>query len=534
MATFDERFSPLDELRYRPSQSEMLAQLKRRAPRSDLPVIGPPMVDIGGDPSADRREADTWFDLAVPQSPSDFALMAIGGPLSRLGKLAALGGGFALDSDEAQAGKLKALKSLMASPEEINRVASETLKGGVTQPQLRRTYEELGLTGAPPSELAQRSLSQQQPQELIDQTVALKLADRDVIRTLKGDEAKHFQKTGELPGGALLPSQEAQLPGMEAFKPVKKEVAKAEKAFDAATARGGRNTDLFDLSAETLRQTPDVPQFNLPRIAPEMTERLASVPGGGLRRLESAAGKAPEENWGWYNLMQARDMFHKIHGKGQGEQAWNAWLDGMAGTSMVNPIDNNTRSSTWYLQQLLSGKPLPQIVQLQDPVTGKSVKTMVGGPPPGYGAKSQVQHAERVKDYLTHSYDPVSNPKPISYRMNLSGNWMPRTVDTHDIRNAVGMPRALDLFGENAGLLPKEYSYLEGLGQRAANRAGSSQAAQQAATWIGGGDYTGLKSHPAPLLEVLNRRAHVTGMVRGQDPYQALLDAFRTGGQPLL
>jgi hypothetical protein len=52
-------------------------------------------------------------------------------------------------------------------------------------------------------------------------------------------------------------------------------------------------------------------------------------------------------------------------------------------------------------------------------------------------------------------------------------------------------------------------------------------------TWLGGGDYTNLKSYPAPLLEALNRRAHVTGTVRGQSAWDALLDAFR-GKEPLL
>lgn len=98
----------------------------------------------------------------------------------------------------------------------------------------------------------------------------------------------------------------------------------------------------------------------------------------------------------------------------------------------------------------------------------------------------------------------------------------------------VGMPLALEKFGaEDASLLPKEYSYLEGVGQRAATRAKSPQAAQQAATWVGGGDYTNLKSYPAPLLEALNRRAHVTGAVRGQSAWDALLDAF-SGRKPLL
>ncbi|MBR0741171.1 hypothetical protein JQ581_29990 [Bradyrhizobium liaoningense] len=513
--------------------------------------LGPPLIPSGpqvsaGLPWANKAAAvgsQLAYDMTVPSTPSDYAMMAAGplGKLSKLAKLGLLAGGYALDPSEAEAGKVSALKKAaqgftqLASPEEINRVARETEKG-VTQPRLREVYDELGLTGREPSDLVKPSLAAQQPQEAIDQAIALKNADRALMNEVltTPDARKEFAKTGKLPGGQMLPSQEIAQPGLDAYAPLKKEVTKAEKAFDKQGASGSLpNTVLFDLSPQTLNKVPDVPQFQLPRVAPGMSDRLATAQRGGLARLENAAGKAPQENWGWYNLMQARDVFHGLHGQQKGEQAFQAWLDAVAGTSMVNPIDNNLRSSTWYLQQLLQGKPLPDVRNILDQTTGKSVRLMTGGPPPGYGAKSQIQHADRVQEYLTHSYDPVSNPKPISYRTNLSGNWVPRTVDTHDIRNAIGMPHALDLFGENAGLLPKEYSYLEQLGARAAKRAGSTNAAQQAATWVGGGDYTGLKSYPAPLLSALNRRAHVTAQVRGTSPWDALLDAFR-GTEPLL
>jgi len=419
-----------------------------------------------------------------------------------------------------------------ATPEAINRAALESRKGA-TQPELRQLYGELGLTGGAPLPLVKPSLAASQPPELVQAAIDLKLADRAQLDKLTPKQRQEYAVKGKLPGGAMLPSQEAALPALEAFKPLKKEVSKAEKAFDEGVARGVKPS-VFDLSPETLKKTPDVDQFNLPRVAPKQTERLEGVSRGGMQRLERAAKAAPEENWGWYNLMQQRELAHQIHGPKKGEQVFQTWLDGVAGTSMVNPIDNNIRSSTWYLQQVLQGKPLPQVLDIADPVSGKMVKTMAGGPPPGYGAKSQIQHADRVKEYMTRTYDPVTNPKPISYRQNLGGNWMPRTVDTHDIRNMVGMPQAKTLFSaEDSALLPGEYSYLESVGQRAANRAGTPQAPQQAATWVGGGDYTGLKSYPAPLQEAINRRAHVTGQVYGVSPMQALTDAF-TGKRPLL
>ena len=66
---------------------------------------------------------------------------------------------------------------------------------------------------------------------------------------------------------------------------------------------------------------------------------------------------------------------------------------------------------TWYLQQVLQGKPLPETFSVIDPETGRTTRAMVGGPPPGYGAKAQIQHADRVREFITNDYDPVKNPK---------------------------------------------------------------------------------------------------------------------------
>jgi hypothetical protein len=437
-----------------------------------------------------------------------------------------------------------------ASPETINQAARESAQG-MTGPELRALYNELGLTGRPASEFAQTSLGAVHAEGARQAAIDLKLADREVINKLTPEQRAHYRKTQDMPEGIELPSELAR-PNRDEWNAIKKEVTKSEKEFDTNVREGIAKPTIFDLSPQTLLRQPDVEQFNLPRVAPEMTERLSTVPRGGVQRLERAAANAPLENWGWYNLMQARDLMHSIHGPQKGEQVWQDWVSGVGGTSMVNPIDSNIRSSTWYLQQLLHGNPLPERIKLKDP-TGQTVQTLVGPPPAGYGAKAQIQHAVRVREFLENLYDPVTNPKPISYRSNLAGNWMPRTVDTHDIRNMVGMPYGLTM-GENAGLLPKEYAYLESIGQRATDRANrpgighnqfgpQTQAGQQAATWIGGGSpsaqfpvkggYTGLKSYPAPFLEALNRRAQVTAQVRGISPEQAMTEAF-SGVRPLL
>src|SRR5262252_1005607 len=404
-----------------------------------------------------------------------------------------------------------------ASPEEITRAAQTSHE--MTYPQLRQLYRELGLTGGEPSEVVRPAL-RPQPMEAIGRATELKLADQRVLDTLTEAERRTFQLKGKLPEGVILPSQEAAAPAERAMEPTWKEVAKAQEAYKQELA-AGRGTSIFDVSPEALLRQPDVPQFVLPRTVEKRTERLAPAfaGGAGLRRLESAAGAAAPRTWGWYNIQEPIRTFSYLHSK-YGPEIASAWLDALAGTSMVNPISSNVRGSSWYLNQILGGKPLPQVILVKDPVSGKTLQALAGPPPAGYGAKAQVHHAQRVREFLGNEADPVENMKPMSYRANLGGNYLPRTVDTHDIRNMVGMPYATEKPMTRA-LLPGEYVALENLGRQASQRAGVPQAMQQAGTWIGGGPYTRLKSIPIPLAEELSRRSHITGMVRGIRPEEA-------------
>ena len=405
------------------------------------------------------------------------------------------------------------LPNKRASAEDINRAADES--AGMTQAELRALYNELGITGTPPSSLVKTALADQ-PKSAIDAATSMKLEDIAAMNKLSKKDRELFVK-GKLPN-FVLPSQEAAAPARIEFDKVRKEIKKAETEFDLLRATGDEPR-LFDLSSKALNKVPDVDQFRLPRVEPKITERLqpAYAGGAGLKRLERAAEKASSADYGWYQLQQIRDMMNSVHGPKKGEMVWNAWLDSLAGTSMVNPISSNVRGSTYYLREALSGRPLPQSIPVVDPKTGNVRWTLAGAPEAGYGAKAQIQHADRVREFMAHEGDPIANPKPMSYRQNLGGNWKPRTVDTHDIRNAVGMPHAVT-FGENAGLLPGEYAALEQLGEKAASRSGVPQAAQQAATWIGGGAYTKLKSIPIPLLNEINRRIHVTAKINGVAP----------------
>src|SRR5882724_1654836 len=196
-------------------------------------------------------------------------------------------------------------------------VGATGLMGELVDPAVAGTGSRLTAAArkhAAPSELLGPSLGAAHDAGAVQAAIDLKLADRAVLDTMTPKQRQGFALGGKVPEGFTLPSREAGAAEREAYKPLKKEITKAEAAFDAGVARGDKPS-IFDLSPQTLMKTPDVAQFNLPRVAPEATDRLASVARGGLQRIERAAAAAPEENWGWYNLMQARDAFHDYHVK---------------------------------------------------------------------------------------------------------------------------------------------------------------------------------------------------------------------------
>jgi hypothetical protein len=428
----------------------------------------------------------------------------------------------------------------MASAADINRAARTS--GDLTYKQLGELYDTLRLTGGGASPLVREGLASQSD-EAIDAATRLKLADREVIGeaisrhgktvTLTDSKGKTKQVpttealfAGKLPG-MRLPSQEAAEASGKLAEGTRiaREVNRAATSYDAEV--GGRGV-LYDLSPATLNRMPDVPQFDLPRAAPKVTERLEGLEREGPARLRRYIEAGGEQNQGWYNLQQLRDDFRAMYGPTEGDERFRLWTLVNASTSMTNPIESNIRTASHYLNRALRGEPLPQVVQVSDPRTGKTVQTLAGDLPPPYGAKAQVQHAQRTREFLGGDMDPVSNPKPISYQQNLLGNWRPITSDTHYIRDIVGMDRAKKSFGEEGALLPGEYAYLESMGQKVAKGRKMQPAQAQSAAWVGGGKDTGLKSEPIPYLQALQKRIGVTARIRGE-PIDVTYNKFLRG-----
>jgi len=428
----------------------------------------------------------------------------------------------------------------MASAADINRAAGAS--GDLTYKGLGELYDTLGLTGGGASPLVREGLASQSD-EAIDAATRLKLADREIIGeaiarhgktvTLTDSKGKTKQVpttealfAGKLPGMRLASQEAAETSGKVAEGArIAREVNRAATSYDAEV--GGRGV-LYDLSPAALNRMPDVPQFDLPRAAPKVTERLEGLEREGPARLRRYIEAGGEQNQGWYNLQQLRDDFRAMYGPTEGDERFRLWTLVNASTSMTNPIESNVRTASHYLNRALRGEPLPQVVQVSDPRTGKTVQTLAGDLPPPYGAKAQVQHAQRTREFLGGEMDPVSNPKPISYQQNLLGNWRPITSDTHYIRDIVGMDRAKKSFGEEGALLPGEYAYLEAMGQKVAKDRKMQPAQAQSAAWVGGGKDTGLKSEPIPYLQALQKRIGITARIRGE-PMDVTYNKFLRG-----
>ena len=414
-----------------------------------------------------------------------------------------------------------------ASTKEIQEAARRPAQ---TEDELRKTYVDLGLSSDvfDPSPLARRSLVSSQPVGEKNRAILLKQQD------LKFRAGKSPEQMEEIMRKRGLPSQKYfdEVHGMEAAR-VKEEIGKAEAAIPHL--RGGdpgtaANPPFFDLSPGRLNIVPrSVDQYPLPRMEPTITPKIrpATSGGAGYKRLLEAARRGGPEAQGWYNLEQFRHHLVQEFGEVAGMERFKLFVDSTAASSPRSQIPANIRIASYYYSQVLKGLPLPERMRVMDPISGRPKFALAGDIPPPYSHFAQITHAQRVREFLSRLWDPVANPKPISFAENLKGNWVPTTVDVHEIRNALGLRNAQGKLGE-IDLLPGEYSVLEGLGTRVAGNMGLLPAQRQAATWIGGGAKTGLKSPPVPLLSELNRRINVTSEILGMKPVDAY-KAFMEG-----
>lgn len=561
----------MDALRTASTAADDLGRAPRREPTvtippPDRPMLPPPGFAKGGrvkEPKMSPIVEAIIEEMGKRMAPEGARRAAAIGGYSRGGAVRKIAGAIVdrimpeAAEAPAQGGLAAARSGLsgisppgMASAREITRAASTS--GDLTYKRLGELYDNLGLTGGGASPLVREGLGGQSD-EAIEAATQLKLLDREAINRAVRRYGNKFTVTdaagkpkeirtgealyaGKIPG-MQMPSQEAaRASGRVAEgERIAGEVSRAADAYDAEV--GARGV-LYDLSPAALNRRPDVPQFDLPRAEPKITERLEGLEQEGPARLRRYIDAGGEQNQGWYNLQQLRNDFRSIYGPTEGDERFRLWTLANASTSMTNPIESNIRTASHVLNRALRGEALPQVVKVIDPETGRTVQTLAGELPPPYGSKAQVQHVQRTRQFLSGEMDPVKNPKPISYQQNLLGNWRPITSDTHYIRDIVGMKRAKDEFGEEGALLPGEYAYLERMGQKVAKGKKLAPAQAQSAAWVGGGPDTGLKSEPIPYLQALQKRIGITSRIRGEPmdvTYQKFLrgeiDLYAQGGK---
>lgn len=313
---------------------------------------------------------------------------------------------------------------------------------------------------------------------------------------------------------------------------------------------------LFDYSR--LGEIPDVPQTDLPRYVPPRgpSSRLAEAVDNPAVRQGIAAGVdrgVREGGHFWYNNDPLLAAFREHLGETKGPAAFRDFMGYVSATSPSSRVPLNVRLGSYYYHRARQGDDFSNLPN----------------PPPGYGSKAQQLHKQNVANYQAGTWDPLQNPKPISFAENLSGNFNPATVDTHAFR-PFGIlsedPRFLktservkqpdgsftDLTPRrnyDQGLLsmdealkrptfwesvpnPNEYGLAEQFYRDLGRTKGLAPAQTQATSWVGLRDLTGMDSPPVPFLAVVDDVVTNSANLYGISP-QEMLKRLVTGASPL-
>lgn len=301
---------------------------------------------------------------------------------------------------------------------------------------------------------------------------------------------------------------------------------------------------------------PDVPQTPLPRYDPPrgVSERAASVLSDPAitRQVTKAIDAGLKEGGAdWYWTEPLRRRYVDTLGE-PGNQAFRDFMGYVAATSPQSKVPKNIQIASYYDNLARRGE------EFSIPREGS-----------GFGSKAQNLHLQNANNYRSGSWDPLQNPKPISFSENLAGNWAPATVDTHAVRLPTMLardprwlagsmsgkepdgtkwkmnPRALyasgDLSIDEALKRPglwdsvpskNEYGAFEKFYTDIGRKKGLTPAETQAAAWVGGRHITGMDSPPLPFLSIFDQVLVDSAAKQGMSP-GLLLDNF-IRGQSLL
>jgi len=317
---------------------------------------------------------------------------------------------------------------------------------------------------------------------------------------------------------------------------------------------GGKVDSMFDMSA--LHETPNVPQFDLPRNVPKKgtTARVSDLIKNKDvidKMMEIIATGKKMGGKDWYNADPLRKEFTDRLGGDHGNMAFQKYMDFVAATSPRSKVGDNIRNASYYFHRHMTGQGVPNVGDKN---------------PQPYGHLAQKLHQRNANTVSGAGWDPYQNPKPASFAQNLVGNQLPATIDAHAFKLPAMLardPRFLetafkagkgapsenirkrhedgDLSMDDAVARPvywhaqpkdNEYGAMEGFYKNLAHDSGMTPAQAQASGWIAGGKMTGLGSEPKPFLGLMSDRIHKTAVHHNMDP-KDVLDKFVRGDMPL-
>ena len=347
---------------------------------------------------------------------------------------------------------------------------------------------------------------------------------------------------------------------------------------------------MFDYGS--LRNVPDVPQFQIERSVPaqgpstRIVDALANpdVARGINETVERGAERGGLE---WYNTDPLYRRLVSSVGETNAPEEYSRLMDVVAATSPRAKVQDNIRMASYYNYLLKNGIPIPD------------------KPAAGYGSIAQGSHVKHARNIGNEGgWNIFENPKPASFSSNLQGNPQVATIDTHNFRlpGIISQdPRFLatsfdelvkpelndrtkiisDLVAQYPnmqdvdierfvsrldGPKPKvsfrpqdwlksgsismdeavdrpnfwasqpndnEYGYYEKWQQDQAEKLGMSPAQYQASMWVGGGEDTGLGSVAEPFLKTFEARIKYTADRLGVSP-DVVMEKMLKGEMPLM
>lgn len=281
-------------------------------------------------------------------------------------------------------------------------------------------------------------------------------------------------------------------------------LVEAAKAAPAATKR--------------IRDQFDLVRYDPPRGQPKSVASMAT--DENAERLMGIARKGIEKGGDmWYDTRPIYDAFVSELGQKEGAHQFGRFMDFVAATSPRSTVDANIRRGSYFHHLERQGK---QFAGLEN-----------SDLPKGYG-----HLAHKTQDHLLRDlqggrhFEDLSRPKTSSFAENLKGNWLPVTIDSHNMRSL--SKGKLDRSPSNT-----EYRYLEAYEKDIASALGIEPAQLQSSIWVA--DDTGVANtrnfselfdeavaRTAAQQEIPKEEA-LSRFVRGEIPLYSLLAGTTLG-----